>query len=232
MQQIIETHDYTQSQISDPARELRELAPLVPDLRALGGENNMKIKHGHVKIRPTDKIVDSLCIFLTASRSVSPSQTTDAKFVQLCNPVGGVIIAFSDYDRRKDSDDGPYPALTNGPTSPISNTSFLPSEFPCGLLNIYIFRMRIIHEAVSSILEQFVNVHNDGKFRVWPRITFDISSDEGNAILGTVHGAGVAWLLIQRKTDFSRKRIVRITVVWAECEGTEYSWPSLLFCIG
>jgi hypothetical protein len=72
--------------------------------------------------------------------------------------------------------------------------------------------MRIIHEAMSSILEQFVNVHNDGKFRVWPRITFDISSDEGNAILGTGRGAGVAWMLIQRNAEFSGRSIERVTL--------------------
>jgi hypothetical protein len=95
--------------------------------------------------------------------------------------------------------------------------------------------MHIIHEATCFIVERIANVHSDGECSIWPDITFDISSGESNAssaILGTMHGAGAAWMLIQRKTEFSRKKIVRITVVWAECEGTEYSWPSLLFCIG
>jgi hypothetical protein len=73
--QDLPTPGFTQTHIPDPDRERRELAPLVPALRALGlntdmacdGEHNMKIKHGHVKIRPTDKIVDSLRMFLTAS---------------------------------------------------------------------------------------------------------------------------------------------------------------------
>jgi hypothetical protein len=89
-----------------------------------------------------------------------------------------------------------------------------------------------MHEATCCILKRIVHVHSNGKCGVWPGITFDISSDEGNAILGTVHGAGVAWMLIQRKTGFSRKRIVRITVFRVDCEGDEYAWPSLLFCIG
>jgi hypothetical protein len=96
----------------------------------------------------------------------------------------------------------------------------------------YILRIHIMHEATCCILKRIVHVHSNGKCGVWPGITFDISSDEGNAILGTVHGAGVAWMLIQRKTGFSRKRIVRITVFRVDCEGDEYAWPSLLFCIG
>jgi hypothetical protein len=99
--QDLPTPGYIQTHIPDPDRERRELAPLFLALRALGSStdmdcdvgHDMKIKHAHVKIRPTDKIVDSLRIFLTASRRVSPSQVTNAKFVQLCNPVGSVIIA-------------------------------------------------------------------------------------------------------------------------------------------
>jgi hypothetical protein len=154
--------------------------------------------------------------------------------VQLCNPIDSVLIAFANYNKRKGADDAPYSALHQWPDVVylqylMSSIQILPP------LTKYILHMHTIHEATCFTVERIANVHSDGECSIWPGITFDISSGENNAssaILGTMHGTGAAWMLIQRKTEFSRKKIVRITVVWAECEGTEYSWPSLLFCIG
>jgi hypothetical protein len=83
----------------------------------------------------------------------------------------------------------------------------------------YILRMYIIHDAKCSILERVVNVHSNGGYSIWPGIDFDIASEECKAILGTVHGAGVTWMLIQRKLEFSGKRIKWVTLSWAEYEG-------------
>jgi hypothetical protein len=88
--------------------------------------------------------------------------------------------------------------------------------------------MHTIHEATSSILERIVNVHSDRECSVWPGMASDTPSVEGNAILGTAHGAGVVWTLIQRKTECSGKRFWQITLFWAEREGDGYAWPSLL----
>jgi hypothetical protein len=142
-----------------------------------------------------------------------------------------VIIAVSNDNKRRGTDDAPYSALHQW--SDVAYLQYLMSSIQ--ILpppTKYILRMRIIHDATCSILERIVNVHSDGKCSVWPGITFDISSGESNAssaILATMHGAGVAWMLIQRKADFSGKRIVRITVFRVDCEGDEYAWPSLLF---
>jgi hypothetical protein len=80
----------------------------------------------------------------------------------------------------------------------------------------YIFRLRILHPATRSLLDRIVNVHNDGNYSIWPGIAFDIASERGKAILGTVHGAGVAWMLIQRKSEFGGRQIGSVTVFWAE----------------
>jgi len=59
-----------------------------------------------------------------------------------------------------------------------------------------------------------------------------MDSEEGKAILGTPNGAGVAWLLIQRKQELGHRTIKDVTVFWAEYEeNNPGDCPSLLFRI-
>ncbi|KAJ8109708.1 hypothetical protein OPT61_g7266 [Boeremia exigua] len=62
----------------------------------------------------------------------------------------------------------------------------------------------------------------------WPGLTFDTSSQEGQALLGTPNGSGVVWLLKQHD-ELASKTIARVTV-W--CDTTKKSLtPSLVFWI-
>lgn len=89
--------------------------------------------------------------------------------------------------------------------------------------------MLVLNENTCSILEGIINTHNNGKYCIWPGTPFDIASEEGKAILGTVHGAGVAWMLIQRNAEFFGKNIGHVTVFGAVCEGDEYACRACCF---
>ena len=52
------------------------------------------------------------------------------------------------------------------------------------------------------------------------------------ALLGTPNGAGVGWLLGERKGEVGGRRVVRVGVFYAAGEGHVYRWPSLVFWVG
>ncbi|KAH7079617.1 hypothetical protein FB567DRAFT_533015 [Paraphoma chrysanthemicola] len=97
----------------------------------------------------------------------------------------------------------------------------------------FVFRLSIHHPPTYSILNKIAAKQPSNTYDAWPGVTFDIESEEGRAILGTPHGAGVAWMLIQRREELGvrGRRISRVTMFWAEGDGEVWKWPSLLFWI-
>lgn len=70
---------------------------------------------------------------------------------------------------------------------------------------------------------------------LWPGVTFDAGSKEGQALIGTPNGGGVAWLLAQHKEQLGVKVIDKVTLFFStpvsEWDGTMYSAPNMLFHI-
>jgi hypothetical protein len=157
-------------------------------------------------------------------------QAANAGFAQICNPVDGVLIAYANYNKSNGVHAKLYTPLHHW--SDVAYLQYLTASASLVSPSMieYIFRLRILHPATRSVLDRIVNMQNDGNYSIWPGVTFDIASDEGKAILGTVHGAGVAWILIQRKKEFGGRRIGSVRVFWAE---NDDAWPnpSLLFRI-
>lgn len=93
----------------------------------------------------------------------------------------------------------------------------------------YIFRVGIQNVPTYSILNKILTKHKRDTYEVWPGMTFPIDSEDGKAILGTLNGAGVAWLLAQHKKELGNLAIEKVTVFYAENESDLCRWPSLCF---
>ncbi|GJD00298.1 WD domain-containing protein [Colletotrichum higginsianum] len=76
-----------------------------------------------------------------------------------------------------------------------------------------IFRSHISHRGTYDIVVQALK---DAKFEHVPgwdkKAVFSMDSREGQAILGTVHGSGTAWMLIQHKEALGLKKITEVAV--------------------
>tara|TARA_R110002003_G_scaffold175_10_gene14257 strand:+ start:8401 stop:8823 length:423 start_codon:yes stop_codon:yes gene_type:complete len=95
----------------------------------------------------------------------------------------------------------------------------------------YILRLGIHHPPTYSVLNKIAAKQSSKTYDVWPGVTFDIASEAGKAILGTPNGAGVVWMLIQRKKELGKRRIEQVTMFYVENDGDMCRWPSLLFWI-
>ena len=162
---------------------------------------------------------------------LTQDQATKATFTQVCNHQDGVLIACDNRTAHHTK------ALTNNPKatypplvhwSDIAFLQWLMQNPTPGNLK-YIFRMTIQNIETCCVLDKVLRLSTQTRYDVWPGLTFDIESEEGQAILGTPNGSGTAWLLIQHKKQLGDKRIERVTVFYAENEGDLYRWPSLLF---
>lgn len=95
----------------------------------------------------------------------------------------------------------------------------------------FVLRLKIQNVDTYSILNKITARHGLTGYPPWPGIVLDIESDEGKAVLGTPNGAGVAWLLIQRKKELGHKRVEKVTFFCVPSEGEIHLWASLLFWI-
>ncbi|KAL8953926.1 MAG: hypothetical protein Q9222_000213 [Ikaeria aurantiellina] len=69
----------------------------------------------------------------------------------------------------------------------------------------YIIREQIITEETREIMEYIKVAKEDGLNLPWPGSVYDMRSDDGKALLGTVYGLGVAWLIIDHSDVLGRK---------------------------
>jgi hypothetical protein len=142
-----------------------------------------------------------------------------------------VLIAYVNYNKSI----GVHASLYT-PLRHYSNVAYLQyltesAAFDSQSLIRYIFRLRIHSPATRSVLDRIANMHNKGNFSVWPGIAFDIASEEGKAVVGAVHDAGVAWMLIQWNSESAGRRVGSVTIFLADDEDDAWPHPSLLFRI-
>ncbi|KAH7071391.1 hypothetical protein BKA63DRAFT_475099 [Paraphoma chrysanthemicola] len=243
--QDLELHGF-KGEVTHTCIDNTTLAPLAPTRHDLGlnhtmvcdGGNNVMVKHTHLENRLVDGVQYS---------------ATQATHIQICNPTEGVLIAHSNHSAE-------FMAAFNDPPVPITNITPLhywsdiawlqwliasdhtrtnmsvstPTKSETVIPPIkFVFRLNIHHPPTYVILNKIAAKQSRNTYDVWPGVTFNVESEEGRAILGTPHGAGVAWMLIQRRTELGvcGRRINRVTMFWAEGDGVMWKWPSLLFWI-
>lgn len=148
-------------------------------------------------------------------------------FKQIINPLQGFIIASNNLS----------PAKAEPPLEKIPELCYwsdivylqyiyaanLQRTFPAPLR--YVFRSSIANHDTKDIIYGICNA-NGKRLMQWPGTTYSIYSKEGQALLGTPNGHGVAFLLIQHKRQLGHKVVDSVTVF---IEGV--TTPSLLFYI-
>ncbi|CAA9962859.1 hypothetical protein PTMSG1_06227 [Pyrenophora teres f. maculata] len=155
-------------------------------------------------------------------------------FAQICNPEAGIIVAEGNLTV-------PVAAIFEEVSIEMpllrhwSDIAFLqylstfPSPPPQPLPLKYIFRLTIMNATTCEVLKSVIAKQGVEEYSLWPGLTFDIESEEGRAILGSPNGAGVAWMLLQHKTQLGEKKIEKVTVFYATGQSDLFRWPSLLF---
>ncbi|KAL8703780.1 MAG: hypothetical protein Q9201_003045 [Fulgogasparrea decipioides] len=64
----------------------------------------------------------------------------------------------------------------------------------------YIFRDNVINNDTKSVIDQVFKIPSYSFDLKWPGETFDVATtDDGKALLGTPHGAGIAWMLADNR---------------------------------
>jgi hypothetical protein len=93
-------------------------------------------------------------------------------------------------------------------------------------------RLRMLNPITWAAAQRAVASRGHQTIACYPGETFDMDSEQGKAILGTPNGAGVAWLLIQRKRELGHATVKDVTVFCAHYEGMSAGdCPSLLLRI-
>ncbi|KAL9611048.1 MAG: hypothetical protein Q9167_004295 [Letrouitia subvulpina] len=70
----------------------------------------------------------------------------------------------------------------------------------------YIFRVNVVTEDTKAIINLANDLEPGPELDLpWPGRTFDMSSDEGKALLGTPHGVGIAYLIISGLSVLGRR---------------------------
>lgn len=88
-----------------------------------------------------------------------------------------------------------------------------------------IFRTHITYQKTFDIIIQALREGGHQSVPGWDqRITFQIDSDPGLAILGSTHGASTAWMLLQHKYRLGLKAIKEVTV-WGTNGGFAFDAP-------
>ena len=86
----------------------------------------------------------------------------------------------------------------------------------------YIGRDNIANQDSKNIIKGILR--NNGRpdeEAPWPGLTFGIEQDEGQALLGTPNGLGVAWLLVDRHGRVGKRRGLQVTIFSSVVRGRE-----------
>ncbi|KAK5123897.1 hypothetical protein LTR85_002093 [Meristemomyces frigidus] len=159
-------------------------------------------------------------------------------------PSYGIIIA--DNNLSPKGHIASYPSRWKGgdivPLAAWSDIVFLEWQNICTLAgqhvsNLqYIFRSYIVNEATQEVIWQALkNVGiTDGPPK-WPGKEFDMSTNEGKAILGTANGNGVAWIVMSHRAQLGTKTVKSVVVFDDQISDTDrahytvWSKPALMF---
>jgi hypothetical protein len=137
---------------------------------------------------------------------------THGFFMQVINPNTGVIVAHNNTSvleaAREEKLDVKLPDLRNW-----SDVAYLQwkslaaenSDLKC------VLRYNITNHATCTIVK-LINAGNDIVAKPWPGITYNTTSQEGQALLATPNGSSVAYMLVQHKKQLGHKIVDKVTV--------------------
>ena len=214
--------------LSDAFRDLGADSEMIDN-----GGKNILVHHVYgekfTKNLMVGEFPDKLSSILTAVQGTLPY------FAHVCNPEDGMLIADGNLTVPAavmlDDELTKLPLLHYwSDIAFLQYLSTFPSPPPQPLPLNYVLRLGIMNHETCQVL---VNIYGLHECCLWPGLTFDIESEEGQAILGTPNGSGVAWMLIQHKAQLGEKKIKKVTVFHASASGDHYisRRPSLLFWI-
>ena len=131
------------------------------------------------------------------------------------NPKQGVFIALETFGPNFMVDKGdPVPELSRW-----SDVAYLVWEKACSTANInpntiqYFFRYHITDDSgTQGIINQAAGTTSAAGLKPWPGMKFDTTTPQGEALLGSAHGFGVAWFLRQHQATLGKKTVDYITV--------------------
>ncbi|KAF4843654.1 hypothetical protein CGCSCA4_v007932 [Colletotrichum siamense] len=140
-------------------------------------------------------------------------QPTLGKYSNVVNPEDGAFIFDSNFSpswAKKEIGRGDVPDLDR-----------------YGGLKV-IFRSHVLNDKTFQIVVEALRRGGHPKIPTWnKRITFSMDTKEGFAILGSVHGASTAWMLIQHKEELGMKNITEV-VIWASYTSLDLTGNSTL----
>lgn len=139
---------------------------------------------------------------------------TYAQYQQYYNPDQGLIIAEFNYSpqRTYKCPGAVYPALSRWSDVVYLVWADLCGSEPDAAKKIkYFFRhhIRIDSPTVAVINEA---IGGAGNLEAWPGMGFSTDTEQGKALLGTAHGYGPAWFLVNHQERLGRKKVTAVTV--------------------
>ncbi|KAF2787673.1 hypothetical protein K505DRAFT_342750 [Melanomma pulvis-pyrius CBS 109.77] len=195
----------------DGLEKAMEHLGLCIDSTPVGNNAELVFTHGGYKVLPNE----------------NTRRGTFGSFKQIINPLQGFIIGLSNLSPAKF-----IPPLEKIPELCYwSDIVYLQYIYAANLRCTvpaplrYVFRSSIANHDTKDIIYGICNANGE-RLMPWPGTTYSIDSKEGQALLGTPNGRGVAFLLIQHKRQLGHKVVDGVTVF---IEGL--TTPSLLFYI-
>ncbi|KAK2762134.1 hypothetical protein FQN54_001141 [Arachnomyces sp. PD_36] len=94
----------------------------------------------------------------------------------------------------------------------------------------YFFR----HHVINSHSKKIALEVTGGSIPEWPGVSYDMSTKEGKAILGTPNGSGVAFFLLNHKPELGVRVPTKVTVfktIGRDSDGQPEDWIHFLFSI-
>ncbi|TEA17314.1 hypothetical protein C8034_v000410 [Colletotrichum sidae] len=152
-------------------------------------------------------------------RAGSSGEPTDAQYVNVVNPQSGAIIFDTNYSPRamkalSETNKGDIPDLDT-----LSDIAYFQWLIGCKIADVdlnnlkLVFRARIVYKPTFDIIVEALRRSGHEKVPGWAdRVTFQMNTDEGLAILGSTHGSSTAWLLLQHKDLMGLKNIKEVTI--------------------
>ena len=182
---------------------------------------------------------------LPYSMQLTRSQATGADYLNVYNPRDGVLIGHHNYspNERIETHEDLFQAGVEAPAlSHWSDIVFLQYQEQSGKAGKamkdlkYVFQSLCENEVTNNVVGKILKNHGisqDGIAKPWAeKTTFQMDTEEGQAILATPNSEGVAWLLIQHKgpLQFGRNTIRSVTVFRDNRPADfPYKGPSLVF---
>jgi len=98
----------------------------------------------------------------------------------------------------------------------------------------YVLRENVQNKSTLAVIQHIVSDMSIAGNLLWPGVEFDAESNEGMALLGTLSGVGVAWMLVQHRAQLGHKVIDKVVLFrhpvvdgYGHCDMTD----NLLFCL-